>query len=179
MLGSLRSLGGLFLLTAAACAAPQAAPTPTPGPATVASHDDAPRHFLNEHGTGALLMDLARDRTYRVIAREHMGLFVQDSGRWKSGSDEVLLCSDSEFRRVEHAPLSIWVRNAEACEALPALRDQIQAWLVTHEGSALPPTEVTRIGAHGNLEPLSWMPLSKAVPRADLEGLVVALARYI
>ena len=36
-----------------------------------------------EHGVGATYVKLAIDGTYKVIDREHMGIFLTDEGHWK------------------------------------------------------------------------------------------------
>jgi hypothetical protein len=40
------------------------------------------RYFKAEHGVGATYVELAADGRYRVIDREHMGIFPRDEGRW-------------------------------------------------------------------------------------------------
>jgi hypothetical protein len=41
------------------------------------------RHFKAEHGVGATYVELAADGRYKVIDREHMGVFLTDEGRWR------------------------------------------------------------------------------------------------
>lgn len=41
------------------------------------------RYFKAEHGVGATYVRLGADGRYRVIDREHMGIFLTDEGRWK------------------------------------------------------------------------------------------------
>src|SRR5215470_15832213 len=41
------------------------------------------RYFKAEHGVGATYVNLATDGSYRVIDREHMGIFLTDEGHWK------------------------------------------------------------------------------------------------
>lgn len=41
------------------------------------------RYFKAEHGVGATYVKLATDGSYRVIDREHMGIFLTDEGHWK------------------------------------------------------------------------------------------------
>jgi hypothetical protein len=40
------------------------------------------RYFKAEHGVGATYVKLTTDGTYKVIDREHMGIFLTDEGRW-------------------------------------------------------------------------------------------------
>jgi hypothetical protein len=41
------------------------------------------RYFKAEHGVGATYMTLTTDGSYKVIDREHMGIFLTDEGYWK------------------------------------------------------------------------------------------------
>lgn len=41
------------------------------------------RYFKAEHGVGATYVKLATDGSYKVIDREHMGIFLTDEGHWK------------------------------------------------------------------------------------------------
>jgi len=45
------------------------------------------KYFKEDHFTGAMYIALASDGSYTVTAREHMGVSVEESGRWsKSGT---------------------------------------------------------------------------------------------
>src|SRR5438445_11383238 len=41
------------------------------------------RYFKAEHGVGATYVKLSPDGSYKVIDREHMGIFLTDDGHWK------------------------------------------------------------------------------------------------
>jgi hypothetical protein len=41
------------------------------------------RYFKAEHGVGATYVQLTTDGSYKVIDREHMGIFLTDEGQWK------------------------------------------------------------------------------------------------
>jgi hypothetical protein len=41
------------------------------------------RYFKAEHSVGATYVKLTRDGSYKVIDREHMGIFLTDEGHWK------------------------------------------------------------------------------------------------
>src|SRR5437899_1625377 len=41
------------------------------------------RYFKAEHGVGATYVKLSPDGSYKVIDREHMGIFLPDEGHWK------------------------------------------------------------------------------------------------
>ncbi len=47
------------------------------------------RYFKEDHLTGADYLSLAADHTYRRIGREHMGVWILESGRWERSSDEI------------------------------------------------------------------------------------------
>src|SRR5207247_1755216 len=45
------------------------------------------RYFREDHGVGAMYIALKSDATYDVTAREHMGVWVEESGTWtKTGA---------------------------------------------------------------------------------------------
>jgi len=41
------------------------------------------RYFKAEHGVAATYVRLGADGRYKVIDREHMGIFLTDDGRWR------------------------------------------------------------------------------------------------
>ena len=41
------------------------------------------RYFKAEHGVGATYVRLSADGSYKVIDREHMGIFLTDAGHWQ------------------------------------------------------------------------------------------------
>ena len=45
------------------------------------------RYFKEDHLTGADYIWLAPDHTYRLTGREHMGIWVVESGRWERSGD--------------------------------------------------------------------------------------------
>ena len=47
------------------------------------------RYFKAEHGVGATYVMLASDGRYKVIDREHMGVFLTDEGRWQQSGDVI------------------------------------------------------------------------------------------
>jgi hypothetical protein len=47
------------------------------------------RYFKAEHGVGATYLKLAADGRYKVIDREHMGIFLRDEGRWQQIGDVI------------------------------------------------------------------------------------------
>jgi hypothetical protein len=47
------------------------------------------RYLKAEHGVGATYVKLAADGRYRVIDREHMGIFLTDEGRWQQTGDVI------------------------------------------------------------------------------------------
>lgn len=47
------------------------------------------RYFKAEHGVGATYVKLAADGRYRVIDREHSGIFLTDEGRWQQTGDVI------------------------------------------------------------------------------------------
>ena len=48
-----------------------------------------PRYFKAEHGVGATYVKLASGGLYKVIDREHMGIFLTDEGRWKQSGTVI------------------------------------------------------------------------------------------
>jgi hypothetical protein len=47
------------------------------------------RYFKAEHGVGATYVTLATDGSYKVIDREHMGIFLTDEGHWKQAGSVI------------------------------------------------------------------------------------------
>jgi len=47
------------------------------------------RYFKEDHLTGAAYIRLAADGTYTITGREHMGLWVYESGRWEVLPDSI------------------------------------------------------------------------------------------
>lgn len=47
------------------------------------------RYFKEDHLTGAEYICLAGNRTYRLTTREHMGIWVLESGRWEHSGDAI------------------------------------------------------------------------------------------
>ena len=47
------------------------------------------RYFKEDHLTGADYICLDADQTYRLIAREHTGIWVLESGRWRQSDDAI------------------------------------------------------------------------------------------
>jgi len=47
------------------------------------------RYFKEDHLTGADYIRLAPDHTYRLIGREHMGVWILESGRWEQSADGI------------------------------------------------------------------------------------------
>ena len=48
------------------------------------------RYFKEDHLTGADYICLAADHTYHLTGREHMGIWVLESGRWKHSGDAIM-----------------------------------------------------------------------------------------
>lgn len=47
------------------------------------------RYFKEDHLTGADYICLAADHTYHLTGREHMGIWVLESGRWEHSGDAI------------------------------------------------------------------------------------------
>ena len=47
------------------------------------------RYFKAEHGVGATYVKLSMDGSYKVIDREHMGIFPTDEGHWKQAGKVI------------------------------------------------------------------------------------------
>jgi len=55
---------------------------------TLSAAEDV-RYFKAEHGVGATYVSLASDNHYKVIDREHMGVFLTDEGRWQQNGGVI------------------------------------------------------------------------------------------
>jgi hypothetical protein len=56
---------------------------------SVLSAAQTARHFKAEHGVGATYVKLSRDGSYKLIDREHMGIFLTDEGHWKQAGTVI------------------------------------------------------------------------------------------
>lgn len=63
----------------------------------VANADQA-RFFKCENGVSAHYLELAANNTYRVIAREHMGIWQVEQGRWKENGSTITFTPSSHMR---------------------------------------------------------------------------------
>jgi hypothetical protein len=59
------------------------------------------RYFKAEHGVGATYVKLAADGRYKVIDREHMGIFLTDEGRWQQ-TGSVITFSPKDPRKTSY-----------------------------------------------------------------------------
>jgi hypothetical protein len=51
------------------------------------------RYFKAEHGVGATYVKLSTDGSYKVIDREHMGIFLTDEGHWTQAGAVITFSS--------------------------------------------------------------------------------------
>jgi hypothetical protein len=51
------------------------------------------RYFKEDHLTGADCIRLSADHTYVLTGREHMGIWVFETGRWERSSDDISFLS--------------------------------------------------------------------------------------
>src|SRR5262249_7836025 len=56
------------------------------------------RYFKAEHGVGATYIRLGADGPYKVINREHMGIFITDEGHWQQ-TGSVIMFSPKDPKR--------------------------------------------------------------------------------
>ncbi len=63
-----------------------------------AANADQPRFFKCEGGVSANYLELATDNTYRVIAREHMGVWQVEQGRWREKGSTITFTPSSHMR---------------------------------------------------------------------------------
>ena len=57
----------------------------------IAAHpqSDRDRYFKEDHLTGADYIRMSADGTYTLTVREHMGIWVIESGQWERFSDTI------------------------------------------------------------------------------------------
>jgi hypothetical protein len=87
------------------------------------------RYFKAEHGVGATYIRLAVDGRYKVIDREHMGIFLTDEGRWQQ-TGAVITFSPTDVKKTSYQAtenrhhgkvfLAITSVNASAGIVIPA-----------------------------------------------------------
>jgi hypothetical protein len=87
------------------------------------------RYFKAEHGVGATYVKLGADGSYRVIDREHMGIFLTDEGRWQQTGSAITFSprnkkkSSYQATEIEHHGkvfLAIMSPDAAAGIVIPA-----------------------------------------------------------
>jgi hypothetical protein len=59
------------------------------------------RYFKAEHGVGATYVELAAHGQYKVIDREHMGIFLRDEGRWQQAG-AVITFSPTDAKKTSY-----------------------------------------------------------------------------
>jgi hypothetical protein len=59
------------------------------------------RYFKAEHGVGATYVELRADGRYKVIDREHMGIFLTDEGRWQQ-TGAMITFSPAALKRTSY-----------------------------------------------------------------------------
>jgi hypothetical protein len=59
------------------------------------------RYFKAEHGVGATYLKFAADGRYKVIDREHMGIFSTDEGRWQQ-TGAVIAFSPTDTKKTSY-----------------------------------------------------------------------------
>ena len=58
-----------------------------------------PRYFKEDHLTGADYPCLAADHTYRLTGREHIGVWILESGRWQPSGDAIRFVPPDETKK--------------------------------------------------------------------------------
>jgi hypothetical protein len=82
------------------------------------------RYFREDHLTGADYIRLSADGTYTLTGREHMGVWVTESGRWEQSGDTIKFVPDDrknegyEGAEVAHRAHSFLAFNAEAAPSI-------------------------------------------------------------
>ena len=59
---------------------------------------DQARFFKCEHGVSADYLELAQDGSYRLIAREHMGVLQVEQGHWRGNGSRITFTPSSHMR---------------------------------------------------------------------------------
>lgn len=72
------------------------------------------RYFKAEHGVVATYVEFAADGRYKVIDREHVGVFLTDEGRWQQTGAVITSFSDASEGITFSYPATYVVDNAAA-----------------------------------------------------------------
>lgn len=65
---------------------------------------NTPSFFCSDHLTGATYYQFSPDQTYVMIAKEHMGVWPLDGGRWIQASDGVVTMTSTNAKRAARGP---------------------------------------------------------------------------
>lgn len=67
--------------------------------AALAGADAGNRYFKEDHLTGADYFRLSSDGTYEITSREHLGVWMSESGRWEKNENALTFTSRKAGRR--------------------------------------------------------------------------------
>jgi hypothetical protein len=90
------------------------------------------RYFKEDHLTGADYICLAADHTYLLTGREHMGIWVLESGRWQHSGDAIRFVPADEKKphyagtRVSHKGHTFLAFTEDAPPGLAMSVDEIK-----------------------------------------------------
>ena len=140
--------------------------------------------FACYHGSGTLYYAFAGDGTYQKIAREHMGVFEFDTGRWtQDPSGDLRLDSTKTFEQITTGPLMIHTGYKGTLEALPASTAKLRAFLDAHAGedsfTSASVERIERLGVNDSVARFQVIRPVERVGRADLDALLAEAERFI
>jgi hypothetical protein len=90
------------------------------------------RYFKEDHLTGADYICLAADHTYHLTGREHMGIWILESGRWEHSGDAIRFVPADGKRthytgtRVRHKSHTFLTFSEDAAPGLAMSADEIK-----------------------------------------------------
>ena len=90
------------------------------------------RFFKEDHLTGADYICLAADHTYHLTGREHMGIWILESGRWEHSGDGIKFVPADEKKthytgtRVSHKGRTFLAFSEDAAPGLAMSVDEIK-----------------------------------------------------
>jgi len=91
------------------------------------------RYFKAEHGVGATYVKLTSDGSYKVIDREHMGIFLTDEGHWKQAGAVITFSpkdpKKSSYQATENehnGKTFLAIKSADASAGMVIVADDIE-----------------------------------------------------
>ena len=99
------------------------------------------RYFREDHLTGADYLHLAEDGSYKITGREHMGVWVIESGHWEQVGNTITFVPKKpghpSYAGIEasHKAHTFLTFTAEAAPSIPISEEEVRRRLDSRSGA--------------------------------------------